>query len=130
MTSSCRRCAPLYLRSWMASTNTGSLTSRIRLLFRSNSKNIRSIGSLRYAVENFEGKWALFTDTGRQLTNFTVDNILPFQNNYAIIYQGAKQGLIDRDGITKIEPRHQEIKINSNGSVYTRASATWLFLDG
>ena len=93
-------------------------------------KNIRSIGSLRYAVENFEGKWALFTDTGRQLTNFTVDNILPFQNNYAIIYQGAKQGLIDRDGITKIEPRHQEIKINSNGSVYTRASATWLFLDG
>ncbi len=30
----------------------------------------------------------------------------------------------------KIEPKHQEIKINEDGSVYSRQPATWLFLDG
>ena len=101
-----------------------------KLIIPQQFKNIRSIGSLRYAVENFDGKWALYTDSGKQLTNFTIDNILPFQNNYAIIFQDAKQGLIDRDGIIKIELKHQEIKINDDGLVYTRASSTWLFLDG
>ena len=93
-------------------------------------KNIRSLGSLRYAAENFEGKWALFTESGRQITNFTIDNILPFQKQYAIFYNGSQQGLIDRDGVIKIEPKHQEIKINDDGSVYSRQPATWLFLDG
>ena len=93
-------------------------------------KNIRSLGSLRYAAENFEGKWALFTEGGRQITNFTIDNILPFQKQYAIFYSGSQQGLIDRDGVIKIEPKHQEIKINDDGSVYSRQPATWLFLDG
>jgi WG containing repeat len=101
-----------------------------KVLIPQQFKNIRSLGSLRYAAENFDGKWALFTDSGRQITNFTIDNISSFQKQYAIFYSGYHQGLMDRDGIVKIEPKHQEIKVNEDGSVYSRQPATWLFLDG
>jgi hypothetical protein len=93
-------------------------------------KNIRPIGSLRYAVENFEGKWALFTESGKQISGFNIDDISPFNKNYAIIYQGLYQGLIDRDGVIKVEPKYREIKINNDGTVHARQAATWLFLDG
>lgn len=93
-------------------------------------KNIRSIGSLRYAVENFEGKMALYSESGKQITNFTIDSISSFKKNFAIIHQGLHQGLIDRDGVVKIEPKYREVKIEDDGSVYTRQLATWLFLDG
>jgi hypothetical protein len=93
-------------------------------------KNIKSIGSLRYAVENFDGKWALFTETGKQMTSFTIDSVSQFKNNYAIIYQDLDQGLIDRDGVVKIEPKYREIIINDNGSVSGRQAPTWMFLDG
>ena len=101
-----------------------------KVLIPQQFKDIRSLGSLRYAAENFDGKWALFTDSGRQLTTFTIDDILPFQKQYVIFYSGSQQGLMDRDGIIKIGPKHQEIKINEDGSVYSRQPATWLFLDG
>lgn len=93
-------------------------------------KNIRSIGSLRYAVENFDGKWAMFSDGGKQITGFDIDSLSTFRKDYAVIYQGAYQGLIDRNGIIKIEPKYREVKINSDGVIYTRQPALWLFLDG
>lgn len=93
-------------------------------------RNIRSVGSLRYAVENFDGKWALFTDSGKQITNFDIDSISHFQKDYAIIHQGSYQGLIDRNGVVRIPVKNQRLKINGDGSVFTRAPATWLFLDG
>lgn len=101
-----------------------------RTLIPQQFKNIRSIGSLRYAVENFDSKWALFTETGKQITAFTIDSVAQFKNNYAIIYQDFHQGLIDRDGIVKIEPKYREIKIGDNGSVSGRQVPTWMFLDG
>ena len=36
---------------------------------------------------------------------------------------GIQQGLIDRDGVIKIEPKHQEIKINDDGSVYIKTAS-------
>jgi hypothetical protein len=101
-----------------------------KVLIPQHFKNILSLGSLRYAVENFDSKWALFTESGKQITNFTMDSILPFQKQYAVFYAGSRQGLLDRDGGIKIEPKHQEIKIKDDGSVYVRQPATWLFLDG
>jgi hypothetical protein len=93
-------------------------------------KNIYSIGSLRYAVENFDNKMALFTEGGKQVTSFSIDSISSFKKNYAIIYQNARQGLIDRDGQVKAEPTFREIRINDDGSVQTRGLDEWLFLDG
>ncbi|HZI26206.1 MAG TPA: WG repeat-containing protein, partial [Chryseolinea sp.] len=101
-----------------------------RILIPQQFKKIRSIGSLRYAAENFENKWALFSDSGKQITQFTIDSISSFYKNYAIIYQEKNQGLIDRDGVIKIQPIHREVKIDSEGSVHFRQSSTILFLDG
>ena len=93
-------------------------------------KNIRSVGSLRYAAENFDGKWALFTDSGKQVTNFDADSISYFTKDYAVIHSGISQGLIDRNGTLKIPLKVQQIRINGDGTVYTREPATWLFLSG
>jgi hypothetical protein len=93
-------------------------------------KDIHSIGSLRYAVENFENKSALFGDDGKQITTFNIDSISVFRKNYAIIHQNLQQGLIDREGQIKIEPTFREIQIHEDGSVYTRHADEWQLLDG
>ncbi len=108
----------------------GLIDMENRMLIPQQFKNIKSIGSLRYAVENFESKIALYTESGKQITGFTIDSISPFKKNFAIIYQGLYQGLVDRDGSVKIEPKYREIKIKDDGSIFTRQPATWLFLDG
>lgn len=108
----------------------GLLDLENKTLIPQQFKNIRSIGSLRYAAENFEGKWALYTEDGKQITSFSIDSISVFKKNYAILYEGSHQGLIDRDGVIKIEPKYREIKINHDGTVHARQAATWLFLDG
>ncbi|HEY9044677.1 MAG TPA: WG repeat-containing protein [Ohtaekwangia sp.] len=93
-------------------------------------QNIYPIGSLRFAVENFENKLALFSETGKQVTDFTIDKISPFTKNYAIIYQGMQQGVMDRDGQIKIQPGYQSIAILEDGTLKVRAPHTWEFLDG
>jgi len=91
---------------------------------------IHSIGSLRYAVENFEHKTALFTDGGKQVTGFTIDSLSLFKKNYAVVYQGMLQGLIDREGQIKMEPTYREIRLQDDGTVKARQTDEWLFLDG
>ncbi len=93
-------------------------------------KNIRVVGSLRYAAERFDGKWVLFTEGGKQLTNFDIDSIANFKGEYAVIRVGDLRGLIDRNGAMKIAPKNQELRINGGGTVSVREPATWLFLKG
>lgn len=93
-------------------------------------KGIYSIGSLRYAIENFDGKVALFTENGNQITPFVIDSISAFKKNHAIIYQGSAQGIIDREGQIKIEPIYREVKIDEFGALFTRDVDEWFFLDG
>ncbi|WP_333819049.1 WG repeat-containing protein [Ohtaekwangia sp.] len=93
-------------------------------------QNIYPIGGLRFAVQNFENKFALFSETGKQVTGFIIDKISPFTRNYAIIYQGMEQGVIDRDGQIKIPPAHQSIAMLDDGSLKIRLPHTWEFLDG
>ncbi|MFZ2906839.1 MAG: WG repeat-containing protein [Cyclobacteriaceae bacterium] len=96
----------------------------IPFLFRS----IYPIGSLRYAVENFNGKTALFSENGRQITDFTIDSISPFNNNLAIIYEAGKQGLMTREGELRSEAKYREIKFNDK-TVYARLPDEWHILD-
>lgn len=93
-------------------------------------QEIRSIGTLRYAVLNFEGKTALFTDGGKQVTEFNIDSLSAFHKNYAILYQGIQRGLIDREGQIRLEPKYRDILIQENGSVRVREMNEWSFLDG
>jgi len=60
-------------------------------------RNIYPIGSLRYAVENFDGKTALYSEGGKQITGFTIDSISQFRNNLAIIYEATLTD-VDRVG--------------------------------
>jgi WG containing repeat len=101
-----------------------------RIIISQQYKDIRSIGSLRYAVDNFDRKTALFADNGKQITGFTIDSISVFKKNFAIIYQGVLQGLIDREGQVKIEPTCREIQITNEGKILGRSADEWLMIDG
>ncbi|MEO7989612.1 MAG: WG repeat-containing protein [Chryseolinea sp.] len=101
-----------------------------RTLIPQQYKNIQPLGSLRYAIENFDKKTALFTDNGKQITEFNIDSLSTFKQNTAIIYQNLQQGLIDREGSVQIEAIYREIKINDDGKVYARGANEWSFLDG
>lgn len=91
---------------------------------------VKAVGTLRFAVQNFENKTALFSDLGKQLTPFSIDSISAFTGNYARIYQGHNQGLLDANGDIRIQPVYREIKIESDGNVFHRDIDQWLFLDG
>ena len=93
-------------------------------------RNIYPIGSLRYAVENFEPKTALFTDQGMKLTNFVIDSISSFHKGKAVIYQDLKQGLVNLEGEIKIEPHYREIRIDTQGVISARVFDEWKILDG
>lgn len=92
-------------------------------------QNIYPIGSLRYAVQNFNNKIALYSETGRSITAFVIDSISSFQNGHAIIYQEGKQGLIDREGNFIHEPIYREIKIDG-GNYFGRLPDEWHVLEG
>lgn len=91
---------------------------------------IRPVGSLRFAVQNFDSKTALFSDAGKQMTAFTIDSISAYKKNYAIIYQNTSQGLLDAQGDIRIQPVYREIKIDDDGSVFHRDIDSWEFLNG
>lgn len=93
-------------------------------------QRIYSLGSLRYAVENFEGKTAIFSDNGSQVTPFNIDSISNFRNDYAIIYKDRRQGLINRNGQLAVQPVYGEVQLDEAGNVLVRECHEWLFLRG
>lgn len=91
-------------------------------------RDIRPIGSLRFAIQNFEKRTALYTEGGIQLTEFVIDSISAFRKGNSIIYQGFKQGLIDREGIIQVQPVYRELRISEQG-VEGRTNDTWNIID-
>jgi hypothetical protein len=80
-------------------------------------KNIFSLGTLRFAVQNPQNKMALYNEQGRAVTDFSIDSISSFYKGYAIIYENLLQGLMDREGQVKLKPIYQSIKINDEGKI-------------
>jgi hypothetical protein len=93
-------------------------------------RDIYPLGSLRYAVVSFENKTAIFSEDGVQLTGFDIDSISTFKNDFAIIYQDQKQGLINRSGEIVAPPAFCSIQIDDNGEVKRKLANAWLFLEG
>ncbi len=110
--------------------NYGLIDPSNKILIPVQYQRVYSIGSLRYAVENFENKTAIFSDEGKQITNFLIDSISSFKKEHAIVYQNQRQGLIDRNGKMKIEPRYREIICHDDGSIQARQMDSWFLLDG
>lgn len=93
-------------------------------------KEIKSVGSLRYSVENFQDKIALYAESGKQITDFMLDSLSSFYKNYAIIFQNHLQGLVDRDGVVKLQPTFSAIQIQPDGQIRVCQLNEWFFLDG
>jgi hypothetical protein len=90
-------------------------------------KNIYPIGSLRYAVEDFRGKIALFSEGGRQITGFAIDSISTFTNDLAIIYEVGKQGLINREGQLRSEAKFRKLELHQE-TIRARMPDQWAIL--
>jgi hypothetical protein len=93
-------------------------------------QRIYSLGSLRYAVENFDNRTAIFSDEGDRVTDFAIDSISAFKKDFAVIYQDQRQGLIDRNGQMVLTPVYGEVRLNDDGTIQARDIDTWFFLDG
>jgi hypothetical protein len=101
-----------------------------RALIPQQYQSIKPVGSLRFAVQNFDNKTALFSDAGKQMTAFSIDSISNYKKNFAIIYQNTSQGLLDVQGDVRVQPVYREMKIEDDGSVFHRDIDEWSFLDG
>ncbi len=88
-------------------------------------KRVDPIGNLRFGVTNFEGKTALFSEFGKKITDFTIDSISAFQNNYAIIHENHNQGIINRDGIIVVQPNFRQIEILDDGTIKAKKINEW-----
>ncbi|GHM99904.1 hypothetical protein WSM22_13940 [Cytophagales bacterium WSM2-2] len=99
-----------------------------KLILPVNYRYIRPLGTLRYAVENSKGKIALYNEEGNAVTDFVIDSVSVFYKGYAKIYQDHLLGLIDRDGVAKLETKFQDIKIEEDGTVLARLPSIWSFL--
>ena len=92
-------------------------------------KRITALGSLRYAVQEFSGKSALCSEDGRWSTDFVIDSISHFLFDLAIIHQGWRQGIVDRNGEIKLEPVYREVQISGPGIVASRKADEWKMMD-
>lgn len=93
-------------------------------------QRIYPLGSLRYAVENFQNKTAIFSEAGEQITAFTIDSIAAFHRNFAVVYQDNQQGLINRQGQLVVKPEYGEVRLAGDGTIQVRSTDAWYFLDG
>lgn len=91
-------------------------------------REIKPVGTLRLAVQNFDQKTALFNEDGVALTEFSIDSISAFKKGKAIVYQKFKQGIINREGEFEKEPQYREIRINEAGDAEARAFEEWKIL--
>jgi hypothetical protein len=91
---------------------------------------IYPLGTLRYAAVSFNNKTAIFSEDGKQLTDFSIDSISTFKKNYAVIFQGQQQGVINRAGEIVLKPVYREINISDEGAVSIRMADQWSILQG
>src|SRR5690606_15168653 len=93
-------------------------------------QHIKPLGSLRYAVQNCQDKVALYSESGKALTPFSFDDITAFKKNYAVFKEGNRYGLLDREGLIKVQARYEEIMLSEDGSAEGRMASEWIVLDG
>lgn len=112
-----------------AKFNYGLADLQNQILIPLSYKTIFSLGTLRYAVENREGKFALFSDDGKPITDFKIDSLSKFYKGYSIVYENGLQGLINREGKIKLPIQYQAIKIDEEGIVFAKLPGEWIYLN-
>lgn len=107
----------------------GLLDEENKVLIPSQYRNIYPLGNLRYAVENFDRKTALFSENGVRITDFSIDSIGSFANNVAVYFQDGLQGLINREGMLLTQPAYREIVNTAKAPIAGRIPDKWEVLD-
>ncbi|MEO1051234.1 MAG: WG repeat-containing protein [Bacteroidota bacterium] len=102
-------------------------SDRIKIPFIHQS--IKALGTDRFAVENTEGKIALYASDGAQIFPFQLDSISPFEKSYAKVFQNHAIGLIDIQGQIVSAPKFKDIRINEDGSYKVLHFDEWSFVD-
>ncbi len=92
-------------------------------------QKITPIGSLRYAVKNFENKTALCTEDGKWITGFSIDEISDFSYDFAVINNGWRKGVINRNGEIVVEPAYRDIRIAGQEAIEGRRATEWKIFD-
>jgi hypothetical protein len=92
-------------------------------------QKITPIGSLRYAVQDFTNKIALCGEGGNWITPFIIDGISDFIHDHAVIREGWKKGLINRNGEVQIEPVYRDIEITSPVAAAVKKAVAWKIFD-
>ncbi len=103
----------------------GVLSLKNEILIPIEYKSIKSLGTLRFAVENVDGKIALFTENGKALTDFSIDAIHPFYKEVSIFEQNGLLGLLNREGNLLTEARYRTITIENDGTIYGQLPHEW-----
>lgn len=75
--------------------------------------SVQSLGSMRYAVENEQKKFAIYDDAGVNLTGFTLENLIEIKPNLIQFTQNGWLGFLDRQGNIIKEARYTTIKIEN-----------------
>lgn len=92
-------------------------------------RQITPLGSLRYAVKNLSGKTALFSESGKWITDFDIDSLSSFRNDLAILYKGLYRGVMDRTGELRTKPIYRDVRWNDAGEVQLRKPPAWKIID-
>ena len=112
-----------------AKYNYGLIDFENHLLMPLDFRSIRALGTLRFAMENMEKKFALFSEDGKPVTDFVIDSVSNFRKSYAIFHQNLLQGLIDREGNIRLEARFAQIRIDDEGKVFAKEPDEWQFIN-
>lgn len=91
-------------------------------------QEIRPFGSLRFSVKDFEGKTAIYSDAGQQMTEFVIDSVSTFKNEFAVFFQNEFQGIISRDGTIRAAAKFREVELSESAPPKARLPDRWFFI--
>jgi hypothetical protein len=93
-------------------------------------REIRPIGTLRFAVQDFNKKTALYSEDGARLTEFNIDSISSFNKGIALIYENLKVGAMNRSGEIVVAPSFRKIEVTADGALRGVPFSVWKEIDG
>jgi hypothetical protein len=76
-------------------------------------KAINALGNLRFSIQNFESKTAIYNDIGKEVIGFTLDSISTFINGHATIFVNHLRGLININGQILAQPIYKEVRYDA-----------------
>ena len=110
-------------------THYGIISDKGKVTIPLNYRKVNYIGYDLFSVSDENNNIYLFKGNGELVTRFTLDDIGPFQHDFARIESHGKSGLINTSGKVLLEPEYREIKISENGTISYLPFPVWKLID-